>query len=254
MKTVTIEIPDDVLEAMPRLPEDFNRELRLAVATLWYARREISLDKAAGIAGLTRDEFLTALDHTSVGPGPIAGPNRLHRSFSEEAEMHYRAVGRWKGPGAAKEAQEASRSFWRDSGERGARWLIRRLLYEHRVDALHGGASLLSDLGEVSFKPILKALRSDPAPDQACSLLQALAWLGEATSANWPTSLQAELTLADYLQRDDPDLREAAARAMRLLIPTRAVLWLKYRLRDEADPDVRKALEEELAHHKAVRT
>ena len=59
--------------------------------------------------------------------------------------------------------------------------------------------------------------------------------------------------LADFLQHDDPDLREAAAEAISLLPPERAVHWLTHRLRDEADVRVREAIELELSRRKPCR-
>ena len=38
------------------------REMRLAAAVKWYEMQQISQGKAAEIAGLSRSEFLTALD------------------------------------------------------------------------------------------------------------------------------------------------------------------------------------------------
>lgn len=61
MSTVTLELPDDVFSALRRSPEEFARELRLAAAIHWYERGQISQEKAAGIAGLDRTDFLKAL-------------------------------------------------------------------------------------------------------------------------------------------------------------------------------------------------
>lgn len=61
MSTLTLELPDDVFSALRRSPEEFARELRLAAAIHWYERGQISQEKAAGIAGLDRTDFLKAL-------------------------------------------------------------------------------------------------------------------------------------------------------------------------------------------------
>ncbi|MBI4618154.1 MAG: UPF0175 family protein [Planctomycetes bacterium] len=61
MRTVTIDLPDDVFSALRLAPEDFGREMRLAAAIHWYHQGHISGTKAAGIAGLTRLEFLDEL-------------------------------------------------------------------------------------------------------------------------------------------------------------------------------------------------
>jgi predicted HTH domain antitoxin len=61
MPTVTLELPEQVFSALRRSPEEFVRELRLAAAIYWYARGELSQEKAAQIAGLDRTDFLLAL-------------------------------------------------------------------------------------------------------------------------------------------------------------------------------------------------
>ncbi len=64
MTTVTLQFPDGIFSALRRSPEEFARELRLAAAILWYERGEISQEKAAQVAGLTRTQFLLELART----------------------------------------------------------------------------------------------------------------------------------------------------------------------------------------------
>lgn len=66
MTSLTLQFPDDVFSALRRSPEEFARELRLAAAIHWYARGEISQEKAAQVAGLNRREFLLALARERV--------------------------------------------------------------------------------------------------------------------------------------------------------------------------------------------
>jgi predicted HTH domain antitoxin len=66
MTTVTIELPEELFSALRRSPQEFVRELRLAAAIHWYARGEISQEKAAGVAGLDRVDFLLALAREQV--------------------------------------------------------------------------------------------------------------------------------------------------------------------------------------------
>jgi len=61
MPTVTLNLPEEVFSALRRSPDEFVRELRLAAAIHWYERGEISQEKAAGIAGVDRADFLAAL-------------------------------------------------------------------------------------------------------------------------------------------------------------------------------------------------
>ena len=61
MTTVAIELPEEAFSALRRSPPEFAREMRLAAAIHWYARGEISQEKAAMIAGLDRTDFLSTL-------------------------------------------------------------------------------------------------------------------------------------------------------------------------------------------------
>ena len=64
MTTITLQFSDDIFSALRRSPEEFARELRLAAAILWYERGEISQEKAAQVAGLSRTQFLLELART----------------------------------------------------------------------------------------------------------------------------------------------------------------------------------------------
>ncbi|TVR62910.1 MAG: UPF0175 family protein [Candidatus Competibacteraceae bacterium] len=61
MSQIAIDLPDEVFSARKQPPREFARQLRLAAAIHWYARGEISMEKAAMIAGLDRVDFLAAL-------------------------------------------------------------------------------------------------------------------------------------------------------------------------------------------------
>ncbi len=61
MATVAIDLPDEAFSALRRPPSEFGRRLQLAAAIHWYARGEMSMEKAALIAGLDRADFLAAL-------------------------------------------------------------------------------------------------------------------------------------------------------------------------------------------------
>jgi HEAT repeat protein len=65
---------------------------------------------------------------------------------------------------------------------------------------------------------------------------------------------QVELILADLLQDNEPDVREEAAEAMRLLRTERAVRWLEHRLRDETNAEVRQTIQRELTRHQSGRS
>jgi len=61
MSKITIDLPNSVYSALRKDPEDFVNEMRLAAAIKWYEIGEVSQDKAAEIAGISRAEFLAAL-------------------------------------------------------------------------------------------------------------------------------------------------------------------------------------------------
>ncbi len=68
MVQMTIEMPESALAALRKTPEDFARELRLAAAVKWYELRQLSQERAANIAGVSRAEFLDSLGRFGVSP------------------------------------------------------------------------------------------------------------------------------------------------------------------------------------------
>lgn len=63
---LTFELPTSLFSALRQEPEVFLREMRLAAAIKWYETQQVSQAKAAEIAGISRAEFLTALDRFGV--------------------------------------------------------------------------------------------------------------------------------------------------------------------------------------------
>jgi predicted HTH domain antitoxin len=66
MTTVSLEFPDEVLEVAGQPIENFGRDLRIAAATRWYERGEVSQGFAAMVAGVSRSEFLDILSRANV--------------------------------------------------------------------------------------------------------------------------------------------------------------------------------------------
>jgi predicted HTH domain antitoxin len=66
MATVTLELPDEVYEALRRSPSEVQKDLRLAAAIRWYSQGLISQERAAMAAGLDRTDFLMSLAREGV--------------------------------------------------------------------------------------------------------------------------------------------------------------------------------------------
>ena len=70
MKTITIEVPDDLGAAVGKSDADLPRALRLAAAIQWYCEGLLSNIKGAELAGVTRVEFINALERANVSSFP----------------------------------------------------------------------------------------------------------------------------------------------------------------------------------------
>jgi predicted HTH domain antitoxin len=68
MVHMTIDMPEEALAALHAGPEVFAQELRLAAAAKWYEMRRVSQERAAKFAGLSRAEFIEALQKFGVSP------------------------------------------------------------------------------------------------------------------------------------------------------------------------------------------
>ena len=81
-KQLTIDLPDDVYSVLRTAPERFLAEMRLAAAVKWYEIGKVSQSKAAELAGVSRQEFLTELDRFKVSPFQIT-PEELAQESAD---------------------------------------------------------------------------------------------------------------------------------------------------------------------------
>jgi predicted HTH domain antitoxin len=86
MKTITIEVPDNLGSAVAQSDHDLPRAVLLAAAIHWYSQGLISQGKGAEMAWLTRAEFLDALFHAKV-PACQVSPEQL----AEELDLASKA-------------------------------------------------------------------------------------------------------------------------------------------------------------------
>jgi predicted HTH domain antitoxin len=68
MVQMTIDVPEPALAALRKSPDEFAKEIRLAAAVKWYELRQLSQERAADLAGLSRAEFVQALSRFNVSP------------------------------------------------------------------------------------------------------------------------------------------------------------------------------------------
>jgi predicted HTH domain antitoxin len=68
---VNFELPEEVFSTTRNTPENFVKEMRLAAAVKWYEIGRISQSKAAEIAGISRHDFLEALNQFDISPFQI---------------------------------------------------------------------------------------------------------------------------------------------------------------------------------------
>jgi hypothetical protein len=94
-------------------------------------------------------------------------------------EEQYNRIGWRTGPFATRDARQAVKEFWINSGQEGVDYLVERLNNEFHIDLIEGVSSLLVDIGPRSIDPIVQALnRPQSKRDNTDILLKTLGWIG----------------------------------------------------------------------------
>lgn len=78
-----LQLPRELFSSLRQDPEQFVLEMRLAAAVKWYETERISQGKAAEIAGISRAEFLAALDSYGVTPFQVSADELVREATSE---------------------------------------------------------------------------------------------------------------------------------------------------------------------------
>ena len=84
--TITVQVPDALLEDLGTSAEELGREIRIAAAIHLYSRGMVSQGRGAEIAGLSRWDFIQAL-----GRAEVPACQSTSEELTEEVERAYRA-------------------------------------------------------------------------------------------------------------------------------------------------------------------
>ena len=66
MTTVSVAFPESLYAALRKAPHEAAAEIRLAAAIHWYQQAQVSMERAAELAGMSRPEFLEELARRHV--------------------------------------------------------------------------------------------------------------------------------------------------------------------------------------------
>jgi predicted HTH domain antitoxin len=79
MTELILQLPESAFATLRKDPSEFAIEMRIAAAVKWYELGMVSQEKAAEIAGLSRADFISALNRLHVSPLQYA-----HEELHEE--------------------------------------------------------------------------------------------------------------------------------------------------------------------------
>ena len=80
--TLTIDLPEDVLLALQREPDDFAREARVLLALKLYEDGRLTTGLAARLAGIPRSAFIAMMGQHGLSPFGY-GPDELDQDLDD---------------------------------------------------------------------------------------------------------------------------------------------------------------------------
>jgi predicted HTH domain antitoxin len=84
--TITVQVPDALLQNLDTSSEELDREIRLAAAIHLYGRGLVTQGTGAEVAGLSRRDFIAALGRAEVPACQVTS-----EELTEEVERAYQA-------------------------------------------------------------------------------------------------------------------------------------------------------------------
>lgn len=66
LTTINFNIPEDIIAALNKSRSEFTSEMRLLTAIQLFKAHKLSIGKAAALAGIKKEHFLTYLDQYQV--------------------------------------------------------------------------------------------------------------------------------------------------------------------------------------------
>lgn len=204
-----------------------------------------SVDRSSGANGRERAVGIAVSDEDA------SGENSSQQLPPQELERHFQEIGSRRGAYSTAEGSRCERHFWKTSGSAGAAWLATRIRTELDLDVLTGAANRLADIGAPAVDPILDELESPHSSEQAFALLKALEWI-EVKDADEARIGRISNLLRRFLSDADPDVRESAIAATRILPKASALALLRERLPYERDHVVAQSVQEAISEREAI--
>ncbi len=83
MIQITVQIPEASFAALHKAPDDFAREMRIAAAVKWYELGQLSQERAAELAELSRVAFIDALGRFGISPFQMTAAELIREAMDD---------------------------------------------------------------------------------------------------------------------------------------------------------------------------